>query len=271
VPDIPYICVTCGVQYPPSAAPPAHCLICEDERQYINPNGQAWTTPDELRQTRQLDWRQLGPGLFGMGATPQVAIGQRALILQQPGGGVMWDCIPLVSQDGIERIRALGGLRAIAISHPHFFSAMVEWSEALYNTPIYLHEDLRPHVMRPSPNIRYWSGETCDLDQGITLIRCGGHFEGSTVLHWAAGENGKGALFTGDTIMVAADPRWMSFMRSYPNYIPLNRRAVDRIVGAVAPFAFDRIYGAWWASISTADAKRRLKESAARYQLAISD
>src|SRR6185437_14238479 len=98
--------------------------------------------------------------------------------------GVMWDCIPLVAEEGIARIRAQGGLRAIAISHPHFFSAMVDWSAALGDVPIYLHEDLRPYVVRQSPAIRYWSGETHDLGQGITLVRCGGHFSGSTALHW---------------------------------------------------------------------------------------
>ncbi|HTJ58020.1 MAG TPA: MBL fold metallo-hydrolase [Devosiaceae bacterium] len=271
MPDSPYICITCGVQYAPSGSPPTHCPICEDERQYVNPNGQAWTTPGELRQIHRIDWRELGPGFFGMGTTPGIAISQRALVVAQTGGAVMWDCIPLVHPDGIEKLRALGGLRAIAISHPHFFAAMVEWSEALDNAPIYLHEDLAPYVMRPSANIRFWAGETHDLGQGITLIRCGGHFRGSTVLHWAAGEAGRGALLTGDTIMVAADPRWMSFMRSFPNYIPLNRRAVDAIVAAVEPFAFDRLYGAWWGQVSSDGAKRRLKESAARYQLAIAD
>ena len=266
-----YICATCGVQYPPSAEPPAHCPICEDERQYVNAKGQSWTTAEELRATRQVDWRELGPGLFGMGATPQIAIGQRALIVPQPGGGVMWDCMPLVSDEAVARVKAAGGVRAMAISHPHFFSAIAEWSEALDNAPIYLHEELRPYVMRPSPNIRYWSGETQDLGQGVTLIRCGGHFSGSTVLHWAGGAGGEGALFTGDTIMVVADPRWMSFMRSFPNLIPLNRRAVERIVAAVEPYAFDQMYSAWWGAVASEDAKARLSRSAARYIAAIAD
>ena len=269
--DIAYICTTCGVQQPPSAKPPTHCPICEDERQYVNANGQSWTTPDELRATRKIDWRELEPGLFGMGATPQIAIGQRALIVPQPGGGVMWDCIPLVSDESVAHVKSTGGLRAIAISHPHFFSSSVDWSESLDNTPIYLHADLQRYVQRPSANIRFWSGETHDLGQGITLVRCGGHFGGSTVMHWPEGAAGKGALFTGDTIMVAADTRWMSFMRSFPNYIPLNRPAVERIVAAVEPYPFDRVYGAWWNQVSREDSRKRLKASAARYVQAISD
>jgi glyoxylase-like metal-dependent hydrolase (beta-lactamase superfamily II) len=268
---IAYICATCGAQYPPSETPPSHCPICMDERQYVRAEGQSWTTPEELRASRSIDWRSMEPSLAGMGATPQIAIGQRALILSQPGGGIMWDSIPLVTEDGIARIRAAGGVRAMAISHPHFFSAMADWSKALGDIPIYLHDDLRPYVTRPEAPIRFWSGETCDLGEGVTLIRCGGHFSGSTVLHWAAGAERRGALFTADTITVTADPRWLSFMRSYPILIPLNRRAVEGIVAAVAPFPFDRIYGGWWQSVLAEDAKARLAASAERYVRAIAD
>lgn len=265
-----YICVTCGVQHAPSKTPPAHCAICEDERQYVNPEGQAWTTLETLRQTHEGDWRELEPGLFGIGATPAIAIGQRALFLPRPGGGVMWDCTPLVTEPLVAEIKARGGLRAIAISHPHFYGAMIEWSRAFGDVPIYLHEDCRDFVMRPSKNIHFWSGAIHDLDTGIKLIRCGGHFSGSSVLHWASLEDGP-ALFTGDTIMVTPDPRWMSFMRSYPNLIPLNARAVKRILDALAPYPFERAYGAWWAQVCKADAYHRLFVSGARYLQAIRD
>jgi glyoxylase-like metal-dependent hydrolase (beta-lactamase superfamily II) len=266
-----YICTTCGVQYPPSETPPEHCPICEDERQYVNAAGQNWTTPEALRAAHAIDWRELEPDLHGLGATPQIAIGQRALHIAQGGSGVLWDCIPLVTPDGVDRLKAAGGVRAMAISHPHFFSAIAEWSEALGNVPIYLHEDLQPYLMRGSPNVRFWSGERHDLGQGITLVRCGGHFTGSTVLHWAAAAEGRGALLTGDTIMVVPDRRWMSFMRSFPNLVPLNRRAVEHIVEAVEPFGFERVYAAWWDRVCGSDAKGRLRLSAERYLKAISD
>ena len=44
-----YICATCGVQYGETDAPSEHCLICEDERQYIGQKGQRWTTIPELQ------------------------------------------------------------------------------------------------------------------------------------------------------------------------------------------------------------------------------
>ena len=263
------ICTTCGVGYPPSAVPPASCASCADERQYVNADGQKWTTLAELRQEHTTDWRELEPGLIGIGAWPTIAIGQRALFIPQPTGGVMWDCTPLVTDDAVDRIKAQGGLRAMAISHPHFHATMVDWSEALGGVPIFIHEDDRDGVMRPDKAIAFWSGATLDLGQGVTLIRCGGHFDGSAVLHWAAGAGGRGALFTGDTIMVGPDPRWMSFMRSYPNLIPLPERTVRNIVGAVTPYAFDRLYGAWWDRVCSEDGKARLVRSMERYVAAI--
>ena len=264
-----YFCATCGTGFPPSDVPPVHCPICADERQYLPPGGQKWTTLAELRARHQSDIRELEPSLFGVGATPSIAIGQRALVITQPGGGVMWDCTPLVTDEAVARIKALGGLRAIAISHPHFFTAMNQWSEALGGVPIVLHQDLQRHVVNEGPNVRYWSGETHDLGQGITLVRGGGHFTGSCWLHWADGAGGKGAIFTADTIMVVPDTRWVSFMYSYPNLIPLPVREVRRIVGTTAPFAFDRIYAAWWDRVLDADAKARLAASADRYVRAI--
>ncbi len=264
-----YVCTTCGVGYAPTEAPREICLICADDRQYVNPAGQGWTTSAELEKTHLSDIRSLEPNLIGIGAKPQIGIGQRALVITQPGGGVMWDCTPLVTEEAIETLKVRGGLRAIAISHPHFFATMVEWSKRLGGVPVYLHEDHRDWVMRPSDAIKFWSGETFDLGQGVTLIRCGGHFPGSTVLHWAEGAGGKGVLMSGDTIMVVPDTRWLSFMYSYPNLVPLNARAVERIVKSVRAYSFDRIYAGWWDRICQPEAKDKLQRSAERYIAAI--
>ena len=265
-----YICVTCGQAYAPSEDPPATCKICDDERQYVKATGQAWTTLDELQKDHRNDIRELEPNLIGIGATPQIAIGQRALFISQPGGGVLWDCTPLITDEAVAQIRMLGGLRAIAISHPHYYASMVEWSQALGGVPIYLHADDAEHVTRPDPAIVHWQGETLDLGQDITLIRCGGHFAGGTVLHWPGGAGGQGALLTGDIITVVPDTRWMSFMYSYPNLIPLPARTVRDIAARVEPYPFERMYSAWWDRVSDRDAKARLARSVERYIAAIS-
>ena len=113
-------------------------------------------------------------------------------------------------------------------------------------------------------------GRKLRLSDDILLLRTGGHFAGGTVLHWRAAADGRGALFTGDVAMVAMDRRSVSFMYSYPNYIPLNAAAVRRIAEAVEPLAFDRIYGAWWGRNIASGAKAAFTASVRRYVAAIS-
>ena len=262
------ICTTCGTQFAATAAPPAHCPICEDERQYIGWQGQQWTTLDALRQDHHNLVKSEEPGLIGIGAQPSFAIGQRALLVQTPAGNVLWDCISLIDDETIAAVQALGGVTAIAISHPHYYSSLVEWSRA-FDAPVYLHAADRQWVMRPDPAIRFWEGETLALPGGLTLICCGGHFAGGTVLHWPAGAEGKGVLLSGDILQVVSDRRYVSFMYSYPNLIPLPASQVRQIVARVEPYGFDRIYGAWWDRVVAADAKAAVIRSAERYIAAI--
>jgi len=260
-----YICVTCGVQQAPSASMPPRCAICEDERQYVRQGGQAWTTLAKLAaQGHRIELRELEPDLTGVGAQPAVGIGQRALLVRTSGGNFLWDCFGFIDAKGVAAIRAMGGIAGIAMSHPHFYGVMVEWSQAFGGCPIWISADDRAHVQREAPAIVEWRG-THEVLPGVTLIQTGGHFEGSAVLHWAAGAGGTGALFVGDSIGVVADTRAVSFMRSYPNLIPLPAAEIRRIVGAVEPYAFDRIYGGWWDRVTQGDGKGALERSARRY------
>ncbi|NBJ10286.1 MBL fold metallo-hydrolase [Microvirga arsenatis] len=265
-----FICVQCGTQFAETPAPPPSCPICEDERQYVRWSGQEWTTVEELRTKHRNVFTEEG-GPIGIGIEPDFAIGQRALAIPTGDGAILWDCVSLVKEEAVERIRRMGGLKAIAISHPHFYSAMAEWSEAFGGAPVYLHEDDRSWVMNPHGAIRFWSGETLEIAPGFTLIRTGGHFEGSAVLHHAAGADGGGDLFVGDTLSVLQDRRHVSFMRSYPNFIPLNRSAVERIGAALAPYPFQRIFGASAHRNILQDGKAALVRSVERYLRAIRD
>jgi len=65
------------------------------------------------------------------------------------------------------------------------------------------------------------------------------------------------------------DRRSVSFMYSFPNYIPLNAAAVRHVADVVAPLAFDRIYGAWWGRNIASDAKELFGASVERYLAAI--
>lgn len=260
-----WICKTCGAQHAPSESPPPHCAICDDERQYVGANGQEWIDRESISATHANDWRDIEPGLTGIGLTPQIGIGQRALLVQTPAGNVLWDCVPMVDAKTVARIRALGGVKAILFSHPHFYTGMAEWSEALGGVPIRLPTADLPNVMRPSPWIEPWGGDVLEVLPGVTVHRLGGHFTGSSVLEWQAGANGKGAILVGDTIQVAPDPNWVSFMRSYPNMIPLPAREVRRIADRAAALSFDRIYGGWWDRVVKTNAKDVVERSAQRY------
>src|SRR4030081_2211334 len=124
------ICTACGTQYAPSSVAPAQCVICEEERQYVPPGGQTWTTPAALAARHFNSYRQYEPGVIGIGTQPSFAIGQRALLLCTPDGNVLWDCISMLDPATIALIKGLGGLKAIGISHPHFYTTMVDWRAA---------------------------------------------------------------------------------------------------------------------------------------------
>jgi hypothetical protein len=264
-----WTCEQCGAQFPETDQPPAACPICEDERQYVNWKGQTWLSREELAKHHRLVWRD-DLDIPGIAVEPGFAIGQRALLIPADGGCVLWDCVPLLTADAVNYVRSLGGLKAIAVSHPHYYGAISDWSEAFGNAPIYLHGDDRQWVTRPHPSIVPWSGESHRLSDDIVLVRAGGHFAGGTVMHWRSGADGRGALFTGDVAMVAMDRRHLSFMYSYPNYTPLNARSVRAIAAAIGPLAFDRIYGAWWGRNIETGAKVAFDASVERYLAAIS-
>jgi glyoxylase-like metal-dependent hydrolase (beta-lactamase superfamily II) len=260
-----YICRTCGVQYAERDNPPAQCDICMDERQYVPPQGQQWATLDELKaEGHRVEVRDLEPGLTGLGAEPKVGIGQRALLVQTPAGNFLWDCFGFIDDRGIAAVQERGGLRGIAMSHPHLYGVCVEWSQAFDDAPIYIPEADGRWVMRPAPPIRYWQGQIAPLP-GLTLIQCGGHFDGSAAMHWAEGAGGRGGLLTGDTLTVVADRRFVSFMRSYPNEIPLSPMTVRRILAALEPYRFDRVYGGWWDRVIDRDGAAAVARSAERY------
>lgn len=258
------VCVTCGTQF--AEAAPSACPICEDPRQYVPPTGQAWTTLDALRGTHRNRIAPQGE-LEGIGTEPSFGIGQRALLVPHGGRRFLWDCITLLDDATAEAVQARGGLTGVAISHPHYYSAMVEWAHR-FECPVHLHADDRAWIQRPDPAIALWEGETLDLGDGLTLVRCGGHFPGATVLHHAAGSEGRGTLLAGDIVLPVPDHRYVAMLWSYPNRVPLPAGAAQGIADALAPFAFDALHCAFWDD-ERRDAKAMIERSAARYERAV--
>jgi hypothetical protein len=265
------LCLTCGTQYPPSEVPPARCPICEDERQYVGLNGQEWVPFEAVQKKFHNIFFEETPGQWGIITEPKIGIGQRALLVKTSTGNILWDCLSLIDTPTVEMVRALGGISAVAISHPHYYGVMIEWSRAFGNIPIYIHEDDREWVMYPTDAVRYWRGETHSLGDGLTLIRLGGHFTGFQVLHSANAEGGMGALYTGDMPQVVPDRRYVSFMYSYPNFIPVSAATVRRIVRTLEPWPYAKLYGAWRGFVVQGDPKVAVRKSAERYLRALGD
>jgi hypothetical protein len=234
----------------------------------VSPARQAWTTADELAHKHQNSFRQYENAVIGIGTVPDFAIGQRALLVRHDGGNILWDCIALLDSATVEIVKVLGGLRAIAISHPHFYIAMVDWSRAFGDVPIYLHEEDRQWVMRTDATIHHLSGDRFEIAADLTLIRLGARFEGGTVLYAPNVRTG-GALFSGEIVQVVPDRRWVSFMRSYPNLVPLGVRTVRRIVERLGDARFERIYGAWRDAVVSSGGREAVDRSAARYIAAL--
>jgi hypothetical protein len=231
----------------------------------VGPEGQQWTTSEELARTHRNRVEELEPGLVGIGVEPSFGIGQRALLVER----LLWDCLALLDSPTAELIDARGGIGTIAISHPHFYTTMVDWAER-FDARVLLHEDDREWIMRPSPRIELWSGERLPLSDALELIRVGGHFPGATACLWHAGAGGAGALLSGDLPQVVPDRDWVSFMWSYPNLIPLPAREIVRIRGVLEGLRFDRVYGGWWERVIDSGAHAKVLRSADRYLRAIS-
>jgi hypothetical protein len=263
-----YICETCGTQHADSLQPPARCRVCEDERQYVGWQGQRWTTHEELAKRFSLRIEQ-DDGLLALAVAGEFAIPQRALLLPTDAGNILWECLSVVTPEAVAALKERGGVDMIAISHPHFYSSMVEWSDALGGVPILLHEADRQWVMRPAPQLEFWRGDSKRLSAAVTLIRCGGHFEGSTALHWCNGPTPAGALFPGDALQVASDRRHVGFLYSYPNYIPMKARDVRAMRERLVPCEFEQVFGFSWGRNITSGGRAAVDASFDRFFHAI--
>jgi hypothetical protein len=259
--DTWWICATCAVEH---AVRPDVCAVCADERQWVPATGQRWTTLGELAAAGEhVVVTELEPGLHGLTSRPSVGIGQQSKLVRTAEGNVLWDPLGYVDDDAVAAVRALGPVVAIVASHPHMFGVQVAWSRALGDVPVLVAEADAGWVARPDPVIETWSGER-ELLPGVTVSQPGGHFPGSAVLHWSAGADGRGVLLSGDTVMANPDRTSVSFMRSYPNRIPLSGAVALRVAEHVARRPFERLYNNF-DGVVPADARDVVLRSAERH------
>ena len=124
------LCNECGTQYPVQGqANKSACKICDDPRQYVPATGQVFTTLLELSSHHRNIWWQdkHKPNVWSIRTEPKFAIGNRAELIQTPAGNILWDLIPFIDQNTVDMIHSLGGLQAIVISHPHYYSTWADW------------------------------------------------------------------------------------------------------------------------------------------------
>lgn len=264
VPGAAWVCPTCGAHYPPAAQPPELCQICADERQWVPPGGQVWTTLEELAASGyRSDIREVEPGLLGLGVNRHIGVGHRGLLVRTAQGNVLWDPPAFIDDAALAAVREAGGLRAVSASHPHMYGALALWTSA-FDVPAWLPEADAEWLTRPEAPVHRWSGTAAVLD-GVTLVQCGGHFAGSAALHWSGGAQGRGALLVGDTMFVTPGEDRISFAWSYPNRLPLPERLVRGIAEALAPWRFERVYDGWWEPVLRRAGDEVLARSAERY------
>jgi hypothetical protein len=117
-----------------------------------------------------------------------------------------------------------------------------------------------PCFYKPLPET--WDDEV-EVLPGVTLHRIGGHFPGSAVVRFTAAD-GRGVLLSGDTVVGTPDEHWVSFLRSYPNKIPLSAGTVQMVTDRLTALDFDRLYDNYWGRVAS-DAVMRVRQSAERY------
>jgi hypothetical protein len=258
-----WLCATCAVERPPAEAPPGTCPICQDERQYVRPTGQRWVTLAELQaRGHRGSVTALEPELFGVRVSPQVGIGQQALLVRTGAGNLLWDPTGYLDDELVDLVQGVGGVAAVAASHPHMFGCQLEWSRRFGDAPVYVNEADAGWLQREGPAIRLWQ-ESAEPLPGVQLRRIGGHFPGSAVARWT-GRDGRGVLMTGDTVAATPDERWVSFLRSYPNKIPLSGAVVRVVAERLGRLEFDRLYDNFDGRCVT-DASTWVQRSAERY------
>lgn len=257
-----WTCRTCAVEQPDTSEPPSACAICSDERQYVRPTGQRWTTTAELTaEGSDGSVDEVEPGLHGITVAPKVGIGQRALLVRTAAGNLLWDPTGYVDDDLEAAVRAVGGVAAVAASHPHMFGAQVEWGRR-FDAAVWVQAADRGWVQREDPRVQSWDSPF-EVLPGVTLLRVGGHFPGSAVAH-LTGADGQGVLLTGDTVACTPDEQWVSFMRSFPNLVPLSAAVVRRVADRVLALDFDRLYDNFGGKV-LADGHAHVARSAERY------
>ncbi|KAK9467371.1 beta-lactamase-like protein [Lipomyces arxii] len=270
--DLP-ICATCGNQFG-NSPPPTTCPVCDDPRQYVPASGQSWTSLRKLQDNSEKKYHNEivqvpnEPDMYSIYTVPQISIGQRAMLVKtKEGKNILWDCITFIDDDTVQRVKDLGGIDAIVISHPHFYSCNVEWGKA-FNCPVFLADADKDWAMRKDLGIQHFFTEKrLKLAEDVQAVVVGGHFPGSLVFAWKNEH-----LLVADSIQIVLSGLgererlpgtvMFTFMYSYPNMIPLDPDSILGIWDAVKDLQFNQVHSGWPGRVVKPDGKLKILESA---------
>jgi hypothetical protein len=158
-----WICDGCGVEHADSDVRPpenscvfASEVVAIEERGDLPPHG-TWTTLAELaaqpHQTEHVDHRR---GVHSLRREPRFAIGHRSFVVQTGRGNLLWDAPAYLDDDIVALVHGLGGVAAIAASHPHMFGAQLSWSTQFGDVPVYVNALDQEWLPRTDPVIELW-------------------------------------------------------------------------------------------------------------------
>jgi glyoxylase-like metal-dependent hydrolase (beta-lactamase superfamily II) len=173
----------------------------------VRPSGTTYTTLSVLRRTGTyrnkislLDAAH--PHIYSIVTEPKFGIGQRCFLIKTPAGNILWDLITLLDQATTEWIRTQGGVKAIVISHPHYYTTHRWWSSMLH-APVYVSAEDREWLQFPDVGgiYRWIATPTTEILPGVTAIKVGGHFPGSLCLHVKSDADNHARLFIADTLV----------------------------------------------------------------------
>ncbi|KAI3319261.1 beta-lactamase-like protein [Xylariaceae sp. AK1471] len=255
-------CTACGTQFPTDDKHKVTtCFICDDPRQFTPPTGQSFTSLDALRSSGHKNIFTPVPAdperLISIHTEPKVAIGQRAILIRTPHGNVLWDCITLLDNETIKKINELGGLKAIVISHPHYYSTHLEWARA-FDCPVYLAAEDKEWLAQLDSKHQVFVTETETNVFGTKVLKLGGHFPGSLILLFdsrlliadtlVTTPSGLGSWDTDAVGRTRERPQGMNtfvFMWSIPNMVPLAPDEIERMWAILKKYEFSSTHGAF--------------------------
>ncbi|KAK3714659.1 hypothetical protein LTR37_007639 [Vermiconidia calcicola] len=264
------ICNTCGTQFDvPADNPPKSCRICDDPRQFVPASGQSWTSLAQMRGKYKNSFHQdTNDGrMWSIVTEPKFGIGQRCVLLQTSEGNVLWDCITYLDPETVEAIKAKGGLKAIVISHPHYYTTHLDWAEA-FDCPVYIAAEDEEWICRSDPDARrrLLRENFEDIAPDVCAAKPGGHFPGSLVLSWDK------KLFIADTFVTVPSAYYhinrppgttsYAFMWSIPNMLPLPPSELYKMWQVLKTLDFESTHAAFLGTdIRDSNVKKRVLES----------